>query len=381
MLILMVLIFFVISFSYSQTVDELVELAKTHNPQIKKLEKEIEVLRQKSKTAGKLPNPSFSFNIKDSGSFTFYQYIPWYEKLNIQKEMEEKRYELQQIVKRQELNRIIRQIKEDAFFIWFYKQKISINDEFLKKIDTVVENSKDEDGKNKLNMLKTELVLENQELELSISKLISDLKVLTNYYLIENVEIDNIEVPSMDEKIVRDELEKFSLPIEYIQKQLERDRLSYKLAKEIFMPDFGISITYKNKDRFQDAFSLGVNLFINVPLWRRLNQEQIVLEQKLFVIASQERRQEVLNQTVSTVERYISEYRYSKNKLSIAKNAQLLHSQDLERTTKAYIEGKENINSLLTSIEKNISLKKQIYSEVLNSNLSVLKIMEIIGKF
>lgn len=91
------LLFVIFNKTHSETLEELVYIAKKNNPDIKRIEKELSVLKQKYKSAGRLPNPTFSLNIKDDGAFTVFQYIPWYEKLSLQREIEERRYQIQTI--------------------------------------------------------------------------------------------------------------------------------------------------------------------------------------------------------------------------------------------------------------------------------------------
>lgn len=92
-IVLLILIIF--SNVYPQTLDDLINLALKNNPQLKKLEKELSVLKEKSETAKKLPNPSFSLSYSDSVNVSMRQYIPWYEKLELSKEIEKQNYKSQ----------------------------------------------------------------------------------------------------------------------------------------------------------------------------------------------------------------------------------------------------------------------------------------------
>lgn len=362
-----------------ETLEEIVSIAKKNNPEIKRIEKELSVLKEKYKAADRLPNPSFSFNLRERGSFTVSQYIPWHEKLSLQREIEEKRYQIQQILYIQEKNKIIRQILESGFLIWFYREKIKTNKQFIEKIEKIINSGVNSSDENKLKILKTNLEVQNQESELAITKLISDIKVLANYDF-KDVQVELRDIPNLNEEEVRDRIKNSNLLTKQIEKQIERDNLSYKLAKEIYMPDFGVSITYKPKDSFQDAFSLGVNLYVNVPIWRKLHQEQIVLEQKLQAIASQERKINIINQTTWSGEKFIVEYKTSLKNLDILRQMQETYTSDLESTIKNFIERRENINNLIFSISENINYNHRINQEIISANLSYLKLMEIFGE-
>lgn len=365
--------------AFSESLDELINIAKKNNPAIKKFEKEIEVLKQKSRTAGRLPNPSISFNIRDKGSFTIFQYIPWYEKLKLQREMEKKRYEAQLIVYQQEKSRIFTQIKELGLRTWLNRERIKLNTQLISIIDGVLQGDISPSDKNKLTILKIDLLLENKDLELSTLTLLSELKVLLNSDF-KDVEIERVDIPDLKEEEVRERIKTVGLAIKQIDKQIERDRLSYKLAKEIYIPDFGVSITYKVREKFDDAISAGVNLYVNVPIWRRLNQEQIVLEQKLQLISSQEKRIIVINQTLWSADKFIQEYKISKEKLDILKKNYDLYRYDMELTTNRYLKKESDINSIIYSISRLKEAHSRLLQETFSVNVSYLRIQELLGE-
>lgn len=366
-------------FSFSETVDELIELAKKNNPDLKRLEKEIEVLKQKVKTAGRIPNPTFSFNFQDRGSFRVSQYIPWYEKLSLQREIEEKRYESQLILQQQEKNKIVRQIREAVLSIWFYRERIKINSDIIGKIEYILDKDITPTDRSKLLILKTDFLLENKDLEILISKQISDLKVLLNNNFTDVV-IDKVDIPQLDEINIKERVKTVGLAIRQIEKQIERDRLSYKLAKEIYVPDLGISLTYKTKEKLEESVSASVNLYLNVPIWRRLNQEQIVLEQKLQLIAAQERRVNVINQALWSLEKYIQEYRTSLEKLDILKKSYDVYKSNMDLTIERYLKKEEDINSLIYSISRFRDISMKIKQEVMSVNSSYLRAYEMLGE-
>lgn len=127
-IVLLILIIF--SNVYPQTLDDLINLALKNNPQLKKLEKELSVLKEKSETVKKLPNPSFSLSYSDSVNVSMRQYIPWYEKLELSKEIEKQNYKSQIYIYELEKNKLIRQIKEDAYRIKVYKDKVELLEKY-----------------------------------------------------------------------------------------------------------------------------------------------------------------------------------------------------------------------------------------------------------
>jgi len=88
--ILLLSLLLVFKFSFAETVDQLIELALKNNPQLKKIEKEFKILESNVHVADGFPNPSFSLSFSDGGKITIRQYLPWYDKLKINKQIEEK---------------------------------------------------------------------------------------------------------------------------------------------------------------------------------------------------------------------------------------------------------------------------------------------------
>lgn len=54
----------------------------------------------------------------------------------------------------------------------------------------------------------------------------------------------------------------------------------------IYYPDLSLSLRTTPEDRLQDSFSVGIG--VNIPIWRTIRQEQIVLEAQLKKVSIEE---------------------------------------------------------------------------------------------
>jgi outer membrane protein TolC len=377
-LTLLTLLFIIFNFSFGETIDELINLALKNNPQLKKIEKELPILKAKSEVAKKLPNPSFSVSYGGGVNFTMRQYIPWYEKLELSKEIEKQNYKAYLYIYEIEKNKLIRQIKENAYQIKVYKDKIDLVKRYQEEINKLIETKRDPYEINKLKILYTDLEIEKLEYQNQTEKVISKIKELVNYE-IKDVEVDEIKIEDnlSLEKLLED-AEKYSPSLRNLEEILKRDRLSYQLAKEIYYPDVSFGITYKSKERFQDAFSTSVNLNLNFPFWRTLGQEQVILERKLFLVSQQEQKLQVLNSLKSSITSLYSEYKYNLKKFSIFLKSKQIYDDNFEKTYQKYYHSEVNFQEFLTSFDEKRKFDYGLIDSTYNTAIAVLKIKELI---
>lgn len=377
---LKVLIFLLISlnFSFAETIDELIALALKNNPQLKKIEKELSILKEKSEVAKKLPNPSFSLSYSGGVNLTMRQYIPWYEKLELSKEIENQNYRAYLYVYEIEKNKLIRQIKEAAYLAKAYRDKLKLIEMYQQNINKLLQTKANQYEINKLKILYTDLDMEKLDYQNQVEKLLSKIRELVNYD-VKDVEVDEFKLEnnlSLEKILI--EAEKYSPIVKNLEELLKRDKLSYKLAKEIYYPDVSVGITYKSKERFQNAFSTGINFNLNFPFWRTLGQEQIVLERKLFIISQQEQKLQLLNNLKSTLTFLYSDYQYNLKKLDLLVNSKEIYESDFNETYKKFSLNEINFQEFLTAFNEKRKLDYSIIDTTYNTAVSALKIKELI---
>lgn len=372
------LAFTIFSFAYSQTLDELINLALKNNPQLKKLEKELSIIKEKSETAKKLPNPSFSLSYSGGINVSMRQYIPWYEKLELSKDIEKQNYKSQFYIYELEKNKLLRQIKEASYRIKVYKDKIELLEKYQNDVKNLINSKKGSYEVNKLKILYTELQLEKLNYQREIESLLSYLKEIVNYE-IQDVEVNEINfIKDLNIETILKEAERQSPILKSLEEALKRDRLAYKLAKEIYYPDVSLGLTYKSKERLQDAFSVGFNLNLNFPFWRTLSQEQIVLERKLFVIAQEEQKIQTLNSLKTQLTTFYNEYKYNLQKLNLLLNTKEIYEEDFKNTYKKFYSGETDFQTFLTSFNSRKKSDYDILDSKLNASISAMKIEELI---
>ena len=370
--LLIIILFF--KTSYSETLQELIELAFKYNPQLKKLEKELTVLKSKAHVADKLPNPSFSLNFNDNATITMRQYIPWYEKLNINKQIEEKNYEVHYYVYKLEKNKIIRQIKENGYYIWLYREKIKTLENLENLIKDLINKTKDED---RLNVILSNIKIEKIEYQANVRKKLYELKSIVNFDFKDiDINLDESEYLHFEETLIK--MESHSPLVKNLEKRLEREKLSYKLTKELYVPDVSLSINYKTKEDFKNAFSIGVGLSIYFPFWRTLSQEQSVLAQKLLTISHQEQKLELLNKLKYIISVYYEDYLAGQAKLKISKSYDLNYENSLKKAYDEYLKDKNNFPHFYIFFNEYKNFKFSILNQIFDISLSKAKIEELI---
>jgi outer membrane protein TolC len=363
----------VFKFSFAETVDQLIELALKNNPQLKKIEKELKVLESKVHVADRLPNPSFSLSFSDRGKITVRQYLPWYDKLKINKQIEEKNYEAQIYAYKLEKNKIVRQIKENAYYVWLYREKIKTLNGLENLLKDIMNRTRDED---RLKILLSNIILEKINYHSNLNKKIQELKTVVNSEF-SDVDIDLNENKdfSIDEAISK--VEAASPLIKNLENKLERDRLSYKLSREIYYPDVTLSIDYKAKEDIKNAFSMGVGLNVYLPFWRTISQEQSVLAQKLFVISQQEQKLELLINLKYILSINYEDYLSAKERLRILKDFSINYENSLKKAINEYAQNVSNFQNFYVIFNEYKNYKMSILEQVLNVYLSIARIEEL----
>ncbi|WP_299227217.1 TolC family protein [Sulfurihydrogenibium sp.] len=371
--IFLLILLLIFKFSFAETADQLIELALKNNPQLKKIEKELKVLESKVHVADRFPNPSFSLSFSDGGKITVRQYLPWYDKLKINKHIEEKNYEAQIYAYKLEKNKIVSQIKENAYYVWLYKEKIKTLNGLENLLKDIINRTRDED---RLKILLSNIILEKINYHSNLNKKIQELKTIVNSEF-SDVDIDLNENKdfSIDEAISK--VEAASPLIKKLENKLERDRLSYKLSREIYYPDVTLSIDYKAKEDIKNAFSMGVGLNVYLPFWRTISQEQSVLAQKLFVISQQEQKLELLNNLKYILSINYEDYLSAKERLGILKDFTINYENSLKKAINEYAQNVSNFQNFYIIFNEYKNYKMSILEQVLNAYLSIARMEEL----
>ncbi len=375
-------LFFLIKQSYSYTVQELVELAEKNNPQLIKIQKELKVLKRKVKVAKKLFNPSISISLDgeelfksplESGRIYIRQYLPYPEKFQIQKEIEKRKYQSEYYLLISKKENIFSEIYKNAYRIWLIQKNIDIYRKYLKKLHNILLVNVPEEEKLRIQSTILELRIKIKNLKynykIQLAKLSQLVNTEVNYV---NVKIEKpAEEPDLEE--ITKKLPKSPF-YKSVEKDIEKAKEVYKLAKMIYYPDFTISARIDTGGSLTEALSLGIG--IKLPIWRTVKQEQNVLSKQLEIVAAKEKLRYILNDL-----KYKLQESYYNIKF-INESFPLINTQ-IQHLKKEFSIRKKKESNYIILLEPLIDqLKKEIQKNeyIYQSHIEQIKIKAILGE-
>ncbi len=388
------LLLFFIGFAYGETVSELIELAKKNNPELKKIEKELYILKEKTKFAGKLFSPRISVSISGSRIWTdpiqalelrLRQRITFPRKLELEKKIAIEEYKIQYYTLRLTQLRIIREIKEVAYKVWLLKQIKNIIDRYNKELLKLYATA---------NILKkqkkvSELDIERVSLYISILKKQSievENEIQENIAVIErlvNADVKDIMAKPLVPELFQDfkkleELLRYSSPkLKAVEEELKRIAFSYHLAKMIFYPDFDVSMKYRIAPKWQDAVEFSASW--DLPIWRKFKEQEIVLREKIKEITIREQWIDTYNILRMTLKENYIKIKKAKKIFKLIKYSILPKAEkNYQLSLREYKNGKLNINDVLTVLKEKKEMEEEKFRQIYNSNVAYFKILEII---
>ena len=353
------------TFSYS--LEEVVNLAEKNNPELIKIQKELTVLKKKVKVAKKLFNPSISISLDgeelfksplEAGRIYIKQYLPYPKKFEIQKEVEKRKYLSEYFLLISKKENIFSDIYSNAYALWLTQKKIDIYKLYIKKLDSLLLDSFPEEDKLRIESTAYNLQIEIKKLKYQKETLLARLSQLANTQ-IRSVEVSlkpPVGIPDIEiflEKI------KESPFYKSVEKDIERAKEIYKLAKMIYYPDFTISVRVDTGGSLTEALSLGVG--VKLPIWRTVKQEQDVLSRQIEIIAAKEKLRYIFNDIKYKIQKSYLNIRLSIEALSLVKKT----IENLQREYELRRRKEKNavilLKPLLDSLEKEIQKNEYIY--------------------
>ena len=384
---------FFISFSYGETVVELIELAKKNNPELKKIEKELYILKEKTKFAGKLFSPRISVSISGSRIWTdpiqalelrLRQRITFPRKLKLEKKIAIEEYKIQYYTLRLTQLRIIREIKELAYEIWLLKQKKRIVEKYRKILLRIyaLANIMDKNHKSKVDTARVSLYItmlekENIEIENQILEKIAALERLVNAN-IKDVSAKPL-VPELFEDFSKlEELLRYSSPkLKAVEEELKKIAYSYYLAKMIFYPDFDVSLKYRLAPKIQDALEFSASW--DLPIWRKFKEQEIVLREKIKEITIREQWIDTYNYLKLILKENYIKIKKAKKIFKLVKYSMLPKAEkNYELILREYKEDHMNINDVLLALKEKKEIEEEKYRQIYLSNIAYFRILEIL---
>ncbi len=397
-LTILILLISFFNFSSGETLNELIERAKQNNPQLKKIEKELAIAKQKVKFAGKLLNPSLRLSTEgkkvirkpvEALFIEFRQEFIYPAKLSLRKDIEKRNYKILYLsLKSQELT-LMKQIKEEAYSLWLIQEKAYLLDKYIKSLQNLlklIEKRKFKDENNiiiksdasKLRIILYDLQKEKITLDARKKVKIASLKRLVNYNIKGDVQV-NLKFPRVyhDLELYKLFLKQYSPTLQSVEEQLQKIRLEYELSKKFYYPDFDITFRYSLRSNFWDG--IGANIKMNLPIWKKFDEELIVLEEESKVATIKERWQDSFNNLYFSLEENYFKLKESEKKYEFINKYLIFESEkNLKLTTKAYLENKVDVINLISAINTKIAVDMERLEEIYNANLALLNIYQLI---
>ncbi len=396
-ILILILVFF--NISSGETLNELIERAKQNNPQLKKIEKELGIAKQKVKFADRLLNPSLRLSTEgkkvirkpvEALFIEFRQEFIYPAKLTLRKDIEKRNYKILYLaLKSQELT-LIKQIKEEAYSLWLIQEKAYLLDKYIRSLQNLIKLLESKKFKNhdeslvvrtdasKLKIVLYNLQKEKITLEARKKVKIASLKRLVNYDIKGEVQV-NLKFPQVyhDLGLYKLFLKQYSPVLQSVEEQLKRIRLEYELSKKFYYPDFDITFRYSLRSNFWDG--IGANIKMNLPIWKKFDEELIVLEEESKVATIKERWQDSFNNLYFSLEESFYKLKESEKKYYFINKYLIPEAKNnLKLTTKAYLENKVDVINLISSINTKISVDMERLEEIYNANLALLNIYQLI---
>ncbi len=385
---------FLICFSYAETVSELVEKAKKNNPELKKIEKELYILKEKTKFAGKLFSPRISISIAGSRiwkdpiqalELKLKQRITFPRKLSLEKKVAIEEYKIQYYTLRLAQLKVVREIKELAYRVWLIEQIESIIEKYRKELLKLYSLANVLKKRGKVDDIDLERIslyismLEKEKIERENEKL----ERLAALERLVNSPVEDVVAKPLVPELFEDfkdleELLRYSSPkLKAVEEELKKIAYSYYLAKMIFYPDFDVSIKYHIAPKLEDALEFSASW--DLPIWKKFKEQEIVLREKIKEITIREQWIDTYNFLKLTLKENYIKIKKAKRLFKLIKYSILPKAKrSYELSLQAYKKGSMNINDVLMAMIEMKKMEEQKFTEIYNSNIAYFRILELL---
>ncbi|WP_456399736.1 TolC family protein [Persephonella sp.] len=389
--ITVILIICLSSFANGESIEQLIERAKEKNPEIKRIEKELKIQKKKAEVSRKLFNPSVSLTFGGSDAlekpykavtFKISQKIPYPKKLDKIYEIETKSYEEKYYFLISKRNEIIKKIYDSVFKLWYIREKIKT---YKKYIDLTEDLYRDLDGyltygdRMKFLLLKENLHKEKQSLMIDEKIEKFNLEALINDDLNEvNISLDLMDISDQPDGLL-DVIYQNNPLLQSYRKKLDKLKESFELSKMIYYPDISLSLKTTPEDRLSESFSVGLG--VNIPIWRTIRQEKIVLETQLKKVSIEEEINFIKNQLKF---QFLSSYYRIKKEVfifeKIKRNIKNRHEINIKISKLEFKQGKRDISDLIIAVENSLNSDLEAVSSIYLTNIEYINIKSLLGE-
>ena len=399
----LILILTLITFSYGETVQDLIKIAQEKNPELKAIQEKLKSYQYKKQFEGSLDDPVVSISINDIQLFNepfnrtiepmqnimfgFSQKIPYSGKLDLKKEIVQKIYDSTYYQLLSKELKIKRDIYNLSYSIWDIQEKLKIIDQYKQIVEQTIDlsNTLYAVGKSTQGDVLNAQVYYTQLLEKEIFLKNLKKQKLAQLKKVVNESVENVEIrPSKPEQVLNltfleQKLEQNNPEIYSIKKMIEKEDSAFKLAKKDYYPDFKMFFNYAYRQSFYDYISFGVAF--NIPLWKKKRQDNKVLEVKYKKLSVQKQLEDKILSLKSKLEEQFYKCQSSKETYDLFEN--LLETQtekNFEAVVSEYEVGKKNMLDVLNAIKQILAVKFKKIDEIYQFNVSLTNIKELTGE-
>ncbi len=399
----LILLLALITFSYGETVQDLIKIAQEKNPELKAIQEKLKSYQYKKQFEGSLDDPIVSISINDIQLFNepfnrtiepmqnimfgFSQKIPYSGKLDLKKEIVQKIYDSTYYQLLSKELKIKRDIYNLSYSIWDIQEKLKIIDQYKQIVEQTIDlsNTLYAVGKSTQGDVLNAQVYYTQLLEKEIFLKNLKKQKLAQLKKVVNESVENLEIiPSKPKQILNltfleQKLEQNNPEIYSIKKMIEKEDSAFKLAKKEYYPDFKMFFNYAYRQSFYDYISFGVAF--NIPLWKKKRQDNKVLEVKYKKLSVQKQLEDKILSLKSKLEEQFYKCQSSKETYDLFEN--LLETQtekNFEAVVSEYEVGKKNMLDVLNAIKQILAVKFKKIDEIYQFNVSLTNIKELTGE-
>lgn len=386
---------------------EILEEALEENPLVKAAYNEWQATLEKIPQAKSLPDPMIGYSLfgqsvetrlgPQQNKLSLSQKIPFFGKLSLKGKIAEKGASILE----EQYNRVkadvIFKVKESFYSLYWFDEVIRISQEereVLKHLSRIAQ-IKYETGKaNQQDVLKAQL--EMSKVEDKILSLKQGRKaVATKLNSLLNRSQDSLfgEVEEPKASPFEIEIEKlYQLAqgrrpeLKKAQNLIEKDKESLKLAKKNYYPDFKIMFDYIDIGGGTTAHPKdGRNAWmgsigINIPIWRnKLHAAEA--EAALQLKASQEKYNDIRNETLSSVNELYHEVKTDEEQINLYKYSLLPQAEQAFKASEVgYLAGKVDFLNLLDSERMVLLIKTGYHKSISDFGKSLARLERVVGK-
>ncbi|WP_457642070.1 TolC family protein [Persephonella sp.] len=396
-------IILLITFSYGETIEEIIEQGRKANPELLKLQEKLKIYQYREIYEGSLEDPVATLSINDiqlfyrpfsrniepmqAVIFGISQKIPYFGKLDLKKEIVQKTYDSEYYKLKSVEQKILKDIYLSAYRIWQIEEKLRIIKQYQDVATQVIKlsNTLYAVGKVSQSDVINAQIYYTQLKEMEINLDFSLKREKAHLVSLIKKKIDTVDIkPVFPEnnhnfEELKERLKENNPYLRYIQKKIEQKKIKIALAKKDYKPDFKLFANYAYRQGFYDYVSVGISF--NIPLWQKSRQDMKLLESVQDKLATEKEYEQFLTELT-----YRLEDKYYSLKDSF-ETYRLLEESFLKQTEKGfesiiaeYKVGNKNMLDLLFSLKQILSVKLKIIDELYLYNTSLIEIKELVGE-